>query len=75
MHKENIEYDDMAVVELLTFAYGDRINGGMSIAYDVVGGIERVTCDEKDDTYAIEFNEYMADIYITTTHKIIKRIK
>lgn len=75
MHKVNIEYDDTSVVKLLTFAYGDRNNGGMSISYDVAGCIEHVMYDEKNDTYTIEFNEYMADIFITTTRKIIKRIK
>ena len=74
MHKVNIEYDDTSVVKLLTFAYGDRINGGMSISYDVDGCIERGTYDEEDDSYTVEFNEYMTDIIISTVNKI-RRIK
>lgn len=75
MRKASIEYDDDAAVKLLTFAYGDRINGGMSVSYEVDGCIERVTYDEEDDCYIVEFNEYMTDIHITPIREIIRRIK
>ncbi len=74
MRKASIIYDEDATVKLLTFAYGDRINGGMSVSYEVDGCIERVTYDEEDDSYTVEFNEYMTDIIISTVNKI-RRIK
>ena len=73
MHKVRIDYDDNAEVKLLTFVYGDN-NGDMSISYEVDGCIECVTYDEEDDSYTIEFNEYMTDIIISTVNKI-RRIK
>lgn len=75
MRKASIEYDDDAAVKLLTFAYGDRINGGMSVSYEVDGCIERVTYDEENDSYIVEFNEYMTDICINVVREIIRRIK
>jgi hypothetical protein len=77
MSKASIVYDDEAIVKLLTFAHGDSINGGMSVSYEVDGCIECVTYDEEDDSFTVEFNEYMADLIVTTTRKIrrIKRIK
>ena len=73
MHKVRIDYDDNAVVKLLTFVYGDN-NGDMSVSYEVNGCIERVTYDEEDDSFTVEFNEYMTDIIISTGIKI-RRIK
>lgn len=75
MYKASISYDDDAAVKLLTFAYGDRINGGMSVSYEVDECIKRITYDEEDDSYIVEFNEYMTDICINVVHEIIRRIK
>ncbi len=69
MHKACISYDDTGV-EMLTFAYGDQINGGMSISYDVEGCIDSVTYDEDNNSYTIQFSEYMADISISIAQKL-----
>lgn len=68
--RATIEYDEDAAVHMLTFVYGDQLNGGMSVSYEVDNCIERILYDEEDGSYQIQFNEYMSWLCIDIVRKI-----
>lgn len=70
MSKASIDYDD-GLVERLIFGYGDAINGGISVSYNVKDCIDSITYDESDSSYTIKFKTWMLpDILLSTTRKI-----